>query len=257
MDVQFVVPSLGRAVSIKDKTIASLRSSKVPDSRIWVFVASKEEAKIYRDHIPEVNIVIGVLGIAQQRIFINEYFPQGTPLVSLDDDVIVVQKDGKKVKNFEGSLIDLATRAFALCEELKVRFWGVPVSGNGFFMSHECVHGLRRCSGNLYGEYAGDSEVQSLLPHSEDVEKQLKHIRKYGGLLRLNDVGVVQTFFAEGGMVQLVGGVEKRRELYRQVSLDLAAEYSELMSFKEPKKSDGSFEKFKNITISRYPSLLQ
>lgn len=257
MDIKFVIPSLGRAPIIGKKTIASLRSCQVPDSSIWVFVASDEEADEYRKFIPEVNIVTGVLGIGPQRTFINGYFPEGTPLVSLDDDVKVVQKDGNKVKDFEGSLVDLAAKAFALCEELNVRFWGVPVSSNGFFMSHECVHGLRRCSGNLFGEYAGDSEVQSLAPHSEDVEKQLLHVRKYGGLLRLNDVGVVQTFFADGGMVQVVGGVDKRRDLYRRTTLDLVEKYPELLKFKEPKKTDGAFEQFKNITINRYPSLIQ
>jgi hypothetical protein len=256
MSIQFVIPSYKRAKAIGQKTVKSLREAQVPDANIWVFVASEEEKEEYQKYIPEVNLVVGKLGITPQRIFINEFFPADTRLVSLDDDVKIVQKDELKTKEFVGSFVDLAERAFNLCETLGVRFWGVPVSSNGFFMKHECIHGLRKCAGALYGEYAQDPKVQSFAPHSEDIEKQLKHVQVYGGLLRLNDLSAEQNVFAEGGVVDYVGGVDKRRELYRQVSQDLAAKYPDFVTFQEPKKATGAFEKFKNITLGRYSSLL-
>ena len=53
------------------------------------------------------KIVVGKKGITNQRIFISKYFPVGTNIVSLDDDVEKMQKlkgasfrINKKKKNY-------------------------------------------------------------------------------------------------------------------------------------------------------------
>ena len=54
------------------------------------------------------KIVVGKKGLVNQRIFISEYFPMGTCVVSLDDDVEKFQKlkgstfkISKKEKNYK------------------------------------------------------------------------------------------------------------------------------------------------------------
>ena len=60
------IPSYKRQDQIVDKTLSTLKHYKIPPSKITVFVADKEEKKIYEEAIPKeaVNdIVIGVLGM--------------------------------------------------------------------------------------------------------------------------------------------------------------------------------------------------
>ena len=96
------IPSYKRAETLKKKTLETLKRGKVPASNVYIFVANKEEEKIYKEVIPKNlyhKIVVGIKGIANQRIFIRNYFKKGSHVVSIDDDVESVLKlVGEKFK---------------------------------------------------------------------------------------------------------------------------------------------------------------
>lgn len=257
-NIQFAIPSLGRPSQVREKSLASLSEYGVPSELITIFVASEKEADLYRYHNPEINIVVGELGIGNQRTFINNYYEEGVRIVSMDDDVSLIVKDENKVKSFEGNLLNLVERLFDTCDTYGVRYWGVPETSNGFFMKHQHVVGLRKCAGCFNGEYAKSPETQSRKEHCEDIEKTLLHYKYNGGILRVDDLAPKQKGFAEGGVLQRLGGMEKRVEVYRETVIQLAETYPELIVYNpNPKKGRGLlFEKVKVKTSHRGSSLL-
>ena len=67
-----------------EKSLATLNRYNIPPSRITIFVADKEEKKLYEEAIPKgaVNdIVVGVLGMDKIRNFIADYYPKGKHIV--------------------------------------------------------------------------------------------------------------------------------------------------------------------------------
>lgn len=252
-DIEFAIPSLGRADRVL--TIQTMLDHGVKRDNIHVFVV-EEEAGEYRKHTG-VDVVVGELGIGNQRTFINGYFPAGSRYVSMDDDVTLIQKTENKVKPFEGSLVDLAARAFDLCDEVGAKLWGIPDTNNGFFMKHQTVHGLRVCTGGLMGEYAGLPECQSRRDHTEDLEKGVLHYLKYGGHLRLDDLSTKQKRYTPGGVIGHLGSKERRLEIYRQAVLDLAEAYPGLVHFKDKGDPSKGMARVSIKTVNRYPSLLQ
>ena len=251
----FAIPSLGRSERIKDCSISTLTRLQVEPSRIYIFVANEEEKNKYEVAVPDVKVVVGELGIGKQRRFINEYFPSGYRIVSMDDDISLVKKCGSKVVPLEGDLVQYASRAYDLCDSLGVRLWGIPDTANGMFMKDDAVHGLRCCAGGFYGEYSQETECQSERDHCEDMDKLLKHYTKYGGIVRFNNLGPKQKRYSGGGVVQHLGGIEERLAIYESEALDLCATYPGLIKVRNNYDVKKGVTRFKSITISRMPTV--
>lgn len=227
----FAIPSYQRPVKVKEATISTLENLGVAKENIYVFVANEQEEALYRESLGEgYNIVVGVLGIGPQRVFINSWFPEGTRIVSIDDDIkdLMVKKENKSFP-FKGDLPLLVDRFFNMCDEEGIRAWGVNPATNGFYMNHEAVVGLRQSLGEFYGEYSQMPETQSDLLHTEDVEKFVKHYITHGGMMRVNDIGVKQKYQSEGGVVSQTGGEKERVSVYHETVEILIDRYPDLV----------------------------
>jgi hypothetical protein len=227
----FAIPSYKRPLKVKESTINTLENLGVPKENIYVFVANDEELISYKNSLGQgYKLVVGELGIGNQRTFINGYFPEGTRIVSADDDLLsLVVKDENKSRPFNGDLVSLVTQLFDICDEERIKSWGVNPCTNGFFMTHELVIGLRQSLGEFYGEYSQLPQTQSDLPHTEDVEKFVKHYLLFGGMMRVNDIGVKQKYQSQGGVVSQLGGKQERVEAYHQTVEDLVSRYPDLV----------------------------
>jgi len=94
-DIKFVIPTYNRYEEIQSKTLTTLKEGGVPSEQIYIFVANEEEKEKYEkstDNTYYNEIIVGELGIRQQRIFISKYFPVGERICSMDDDVEQVIK---------------------------------------------------------------------------------------------------------------------------------------------------------------------
>ena len=77
MDYIVAIPSYNRSKSIIDNTLHTLLSKKVPAKKIYIFVANSDEYNEYKKVIPKEmyhKIVIGIIGLRNQRNFITDYF---------------------------------------------------------------------------------------------------------------------------------------------------------------------------------------
>lgn len=250
------IPSYRRAQAICQKTVPLLLETfQVAPSLVHVFVSDSKELREYKETIPSgVKVVVGELGIGNQRCFINGYFDEGVRILSMDDDIVsLLTKNGNKAVPFTGDFLGLANAMFDLCDLHGVRYWGVPETNNGMFMNNQAVLGLRACAGALSGEYARLPEVQSRLEHCEDYEKFLLHYLKFGGIIRVNDLAPKQKWQAAGGVVERLGGAAERVLFYHGIVKELLQKYPELIKPKDTEADYGRI-KIKNITVARLES---
>lgn len=93
MTYQIAIPTYNRAHVVASKTLAMLQRASIPAERIHLFVADEAEAASYLEEVQSNlygSIVVGVLGIANQRQYMRKYFAENTCVVSIDDDVTSV-----------------------------------------------------------------------------------------------------------------------------------------------------------------------
>ncbi len=98
-----VIPSYNRVDIIQVKTLALLRRHGISSTKINIFVANQEEYDLYNKTINKQlynKLIIGVIGLKNQRNFIMKYYPEGTHIVHMDDDLdniveLVITKKNK------------------------------------------------------------------------------------------------------------------------------------------------------------------
>ena len=182
-----------------------LKEGGVCASKIYIFVADKEEAAEYADIVPRDlyrAIVVGKKGITQQRIFITQYFPENQYVVSVDDDVEAIERltsssKLEKVKDVEKFFCD----GYKALKEHNLFIWGVYPVRNPFYMSNKVTTDLKFIIGVLRGFI--NRKSKDLVPHAEvkqDYEQSILYFKKDGGVLRFNDVTVKTKFLAPGGL---------------------------------------------------------
>ena len=95
MDFIVAIPSYLRATELNEKTLITLKNGGIPPEQIFIFVADDTQELTYKYILNKNNynkIIVGELGIRNQRIFISKYFPENTNIVSCDDDTTTSTK---------------------------------------------------------------------------------------------------------------------------------------------------------------------
>lgn len=84
------IPSYKRVDIIQKKTLKLLHEHNINPKLIKIFVANQSEYDEYKAQIPSElygELIIGEIGLKNQRNFISDYYPEGTNIVQMDDDV--------------------------------------------------------------------------------------------------------------------------------------------------------------------------
>jgi len=228
-DYIVVIPSYDRAEICRDKTLTTLKNQNIKPNRINIFVANKEQYDIYQKVIPKDlynKMIIGVLGIANQRNFINDYYNENQYIVSIDDDIEEVFKGDKNTKKKD--IIDLNNffnNAYKELIKTNLKLWGVLPVANPYFSYHTITKDLRLIAGGLYGTI-NDKSIKRTINEKEDFEYTLLHYIKYGGVLRFNDILMKTQNYSKGGIVSSVGSKEQRKKDSIEVVKILKEKYS-------------------------------
>ena len=257
MDYQIAVPSYKRADVCVKATLSTLKRHGADFDRVTVFTATEAETELYQQAIAAAglrpNVVMGVPGLCRQRVLISKYYDEGTPILSLDDDVFslhAVDKD-KTLHPFEGDLSRLAAKGFELCRRTKARLWGIYPVSNGYFMHQTISIGLRYIEGAFFGSFAGDpvwtGDDRKMLSSGEDFENTLRSFALYKGVIRFDGVCFKTRYFAPGGMESELGGKANRMADHETQLRRIASEHSKLA--KVYRKSNGTLNiKLRPIT---------
>jgi len=211
-DYKIVIPSYLRHKELEKKTLQTLKNNNIDPKKIHIFVANQEERDIYFNYLEGDlygQIIIGVKGIRNQRIFISKYFEEGEYIVSCDDDIeqfyqldfIDDKKKLKEINNIEDEII----RNFKLCVNNNKYLWGVQAHKNAFWMKNEAVCGLYFCVGVFHGyinRHDDNLYPDELSETKEDYEQTILFCIKDRGVLRRNDLCFKTVYNAPGGLGQ-------------------------------------------------------
>lgn len=215
MSYVVAIPSYNRPNEIVQKTLKTLKAGGVNKNIIYIFVANDNEYKKYEEIVPKElygKIIVGKLGIANQRIFIKHYFKENQHVVSIDDDVEALFKMTNsagtpgsapakliKITNVDKFFKD----AFDRLKREKLFIWGIYPVNNAFFMQNKVTTGLKFIIGALYGfivRKTSDLEPSINAEGKEDYEQSILYYKKDGGVLRYNNVTIKTKFLAKGGL---------------------------------------------------------
>lgn len=200
------IPTYNRQDVLADKSLKTLIEGGVNKNKIYLFVANKEQYKLYENAIPKNmynKIVIGKIGIANQRKFISKYFPEGQYIISMDDDVEeVLMLKGEKLVKLK-NLDNFFKEAYQLLKKERLFIWGVYPVKNPFFMYNTVTTDLRFIIGVLFGyinRHNKKLEPSIRSETKEDYEQTILYYKMDGGVMRFNNITPKTKFNAPGGL---------------------------------------------------------
>ena len=222
MSYVIAIPTYNRQDVVFKKTISTLLNGGVSKSKIYIFVANKEQEALYRE-VPKSayhKIVVGEKGIANQRKFIANYFPKGQYVISLDDDVEefqilkstknrTTQKNHTRRNKTNDKLVKMTNvhqffmDAYKTMKREGLYIWGVYPVRNAFFMYPKYTTDLRFIIGVTFGFISRhDSTLEPSIKSEtkEDYEQTILYYKKDGGVIRFNNVVPKTKFNAPGGL---------------------------------------------------------
>ncbi|CAJ1442592.1 unnamed protein product [Effrenium voratum] len=222
---------------ILEHTLAFLSREGVPKQKVTLFVANEEEEQEYRKAIQEsewaeVRIQVSLPGIRDSRNFIYKFFPAGTYVVSLDDDMEGIQwkiREGSKISACmellpPGAFIKIIYDAYQRMQDVGGYLWGLSTCQNPHFISLDDVstrNGL--VNGYLHGFICRPDAAHDLLrrlPDAvEDAEFSVRHFAKDRVVLRYRMYAGMTSPYSNGGGLQSkfnarAGDVRKTEEWY-------------------------------------------
>lgn len=257
MSYVITIPSYDRADTLLTQTLSTLLRQDINPKKINIFVANKDEAIIYKNHIPSKyynKIIIGVKGLYHQTNFIKKYYPEGTKIIQIQDDIksIFIKKGSNDSE--EINLDKFFNYAFELLNEYGLKIWGLNKVSNPFFMTDNITTDLRLIEGVIYGFINSyDKAYNNLLVDNytaEDIERTLRYYITDGGVMRFNFIGYKTIYQAKGGIQSDLGSNKKRLMMVKEATIKLNKLYKGYGKIKEHKDQEYIFELYKNPKLT-------
>jgi len=208
-DYVVCIPSYKRSQICNEKTLKTLKEMNIPSSKIYVYLANKEEEVEYEKILDKKlynKLVVGIKGLVPQRQFIMEQWPEGKHIVFFDDDVASIDLSMSKI--FKGKSLDFFFKyAFKECKKMKSFIWGVYPVFNPFF--RKARDEMSTCLNYIVGAFYGIinrpnlKSIQLTLTkengQKEDVERTIKYFIEDGIVLRFNKIGFETKYYGKSG----------------------------------------------------------
>jgi hypothetical protein len=196
MPFQIAIPSYKRPGTLVKKTLKMLAKESVPSDLITIFLASEDEKAAYAA-VCDLKLVVGLPGINHQRRFIEEYYPVGTKVVSIDDDISQIKMLHKI------PLMDAIEKCFDFCEREGCYMWGVSPTSHTLSMKDEYIVGRRYIIASFHGMIIREPILPlSPSPFYEDFWRTLEAYKRDGKLIRFGGISPVTRYFIEPGGLQ-------------------------------------------------------
>ena len=225
-DYIIVIPSYNRVELIQSKTLKLLKRHGIDRTRIKIFVANQEQYELYKSKIPMElygEIIVGVIGLKNQRNFIMDYYPEGKMIVQMDDDLekivelvdpaTMARKSTRRMGDI-GDLDGFIKGAFRMCRDRGIYLWGVYPLANARFMSPKTTTDLRFIVGPMWGMINRHrAELKITIDEKENAERTLQYYTLDGAVLRFNNVGIETRYYTNKGGMQNEGKNRKAEAL--------------------------------------------
>ncbi len=224
-DINICIPSLGRAKLLNETTMELIRHLNFP---IYIFLTNHMDLIEYKKILGKnINYVLDnkVVGIGNVRTKIRNYFPAGTKIVMIDDDIMDICKANS---DYPLNLYRFFNSVFKTMSYEKVKFAGCNPVSNEFFMKEGYTTNLKYTGGHLIFEVIREKEdrIEVKERHFEDYIANIKYFIKDKKLLRWNDIYVKTKYYnPDGGICQQYGGLDKRLEDAEKLAIELEVIY--------------------------------
>merc|ERR1712112_309037 len=265
------------------KTLRMLESQLIATERVNLFVNSEQEKVDYRKALAvserwkNVNIIVGVDGILEQRNFIVNYYPEGKYIISIDDDVeCVYVKNVYNPKALDilpaGGIESIIFDAMARMSRYpKAHIWGLHSTAQKNFRNMR-VDGISTRNGEINGFFYGfrNRHNANLLPRFsnaiEDAERSVRYFARDGIVLRYrmyccetrcfdNGAGLQHTFGQVNVFDSLKESNDRRKEEEKVAAKQLHVAFPNLVSLpKEKAEAKTLTVEFKRTGGSVIPS---
>ncbi len=224
MNYVIAIPSYKRNETLKKKTMKVLGEYNINPKKIYIFVADKDQQKLYQDTLDRKSynkIVVGKPGIQHIRNFMPKYFPEKKPIVYMDDDISKISICNNQQMNNDGTydkknnklerlsnLDSFIKSAFRYSKKHKKDNWGVYPTDNPYFMkptmsnNKHISHDLKFLIGFLTGVYNNRKAEIRTIGDKEDYERTIKYYLKDNGVIRYNNVSCNTNCYKEPGGIQ-------------------------------------------------------
>jgi hypothetical protein len=215
------------------KTITLLEKEGFTIDEITIYVANQEEKDLYLLNYPNYTIIIGVLGIKNQREFIQTQYPEGTILISIDDDIESFTHKDKNLRQIFNECIEYLSLSSA-------GLLSFNPSSNPFFSLRpwQFKQGRYLCCGFIH-IFKVNYSIIGDIENVEDYDRSMMYLKKYGSIIRYGQV-CFKTKFCAKGSFQL-------RENYELNVDKLLAKYPNDLYFNI--KKSGYLKGLKNIKL--------
>lgn len=232
MDFQIAIPTYQRARKVKECSLAYLSSQGIDPDCITLFLKNNEEYNLYSEELSGVRLVVcHTQTLNDKKTFINQYYPLGTKVLNLDDDIRdMVFLDPEK------RFLPVMTRMFELLVEHEMELFGVyPThTTNKFYLKDRVAIGHNFCIGQCSGFINTGRVFPTQFCGKEDKWLSLVNTQTKGGSLRYEGVSCKTTNNAKGGLSEF----RKTADIQADAKA-LAAAFPELCSYKVKKHTEG------------------
>ena len=230
------------------KTLEYLNRESVSPSLITIFVADSTEYDLYYAKWGSIyRIVIGVIGIGPQRNFITSFYPKGTYVVSMDDDIrdLYSMKDVRFVSWIQDCLSYMSASGIGLL--------GLNPTSNVYWRTLSKAptfqSGRYLCVG-VFHIYRINSHIPPLeFSFIEDYERSIHYLRTDGAVGRYNGVVLKHTGWSAGGLKEA-----RTKDAYCKAVTEFASLYSNDVYLNNKLIRSLSAEELPNVRIKRKPT---
>ena len=192
---RLVIASYQRPHLIQSKTLRYLWAQVYPADKILIFVANENEKRVYETAIPPHlygQIIVGRLGLMEQRNFISDYLDEDEIYVSMDDDV-----DGIKLMG-RWTFYDLIQEAYDAFEIGVAGLYGIlPNDDARRFKDSVSTH-LAHILGSFFIA-RNHRDIKITRTCKEDYERSILYFLRYGYVYRSRRGGVQTKYLAGNG----------------------------------------------------------
>jgi len=193
--LQIAVPSFRRFERFVESTYALLKRHDLLD--ISTVFINQEDYDTY-SALKDIKIVVkDTKTLQERRDYIYAYYPTGTHIVQLDDDIkSIIGMDKKEVASFKS----LLETGFSLCEKEGCRFWGLYPVANPFYMKEGYTTKLAYIGGVCLGFVKKGDYASGLFTAKSDFYWSCWYYTKDSKIVRINQYAPVCNYYtAKGG----------------------------------------------------------
>jgi hypothetical protein len=200
-DVKIVVPSGGRPHRLWDYSLGWLERVGLLDQ--VVLVVAPAELAAYEAASRGVPVVAGAAGLNGNRRFVASMFPDGTKVLSVDDDLrdVKVSTRGDLVTATPPEVAAMIGRGFAALGKFRGGLWGISPN-------HDRRHaddptgirvGLPPVEGCIFGFISGRTVEPDPRTMFDDIERAAATFRAGWNVVQLNRFSHFQSASVDGG----------------------------------------------------------